>query len=496
MLMNIKTLKHCLMACSVLTLTLDQVGVKTVQFSAPRHYLSGTESDDMYSMYRKGEECIGYAPRLLRNHELGPNIVNLLARRRNAENNKRDRYKNLPSRHLAFNIPATFRLSDRQFFKHPHRFQFALQASKMSTTSLPASEESEEPECAICKETPGPQAIVMPCKHEFDLVCINTWIYSGRAAASACPACRTVMTHIHHSQDDRGNAMCDAVQPSGNYIHDDEEEEEEEEDSFDEDDDNEEDAIVNLSPNHSRESNEGEAENDRRTAFLPRVTLPIRPRNSEAFFEALFVDEWLEVEDHAVNIQRRMGIRILQRDTFTETTLERKLIVRRRELADEISVTETSAEKLALYEVVMKEIGYATEDMAESWRTFRDVGPRFDIMNDRRGLGVRLQRMYVVLKRGRFGEFPREIEVVWKTELKEYISVYADGEVGDSDENLQDVSVSFPHFRATSQSFQIKMLKIKLTSWCVCRYHSPTSPQKINSRTPPSFNLPARSKES
>jgi hypothetical protein len=58
--------------------------------------------------------------------------------------------------------------------------------------------------CGICHEPLNNRAQIKPCDHLFDLECISTWLAQSRPASQTCPLCRSVMTEIHHFDDQGG----------------------------------------------------------------------------------------------------------------------------------------------------------------------------------------------------------------------------------------------------------------------------------------------------
>lgn len=67
----------------------------------------------------------------------------------------------------------------------------------LENTKPDASIELEEDmRCMICLKEKGKRAKVVPCGHEFDYICISTWISNDGPAAETCPYCRGGITHM------------------------------------------------------------------------------------------------------------------------------------------------------------------------------------------------------------------------------------------------------------------------------------------------------------
>lgn len=63
------------------------------------------------------------------------------------------------------------------------------------------SELEDNRRCMICLKTYGKRAMVLPCGHEFDYICIQIWIASRGPAATQCPYCRGDITHLRLAND-------------------------------------------------------------------------------------------------------------------------------------------------------------------------------------------------------------------------------------------------------------------------------------------------------
>jgi hypothetical protein len=86
----------------------------------------------------------------------------------------------------------------------------------MTDTDDPPTEQvdsqiDDSTHCAICLEGLGDKAVVMPCGHQFDRLCISHWIRCPGVAAKQCPLCRVRMRELRHTFDDQGNFRMERV---------------------------------------------------------------------------------------------------------------------------------------------------------------------------------------------------------------------------------------------------------------------------------------------
>lgn len=114
-------------------------------------------------------------------------------------------------------VPAISR--SRSLFRH----FFSLSRNRrmeprMTDTDDPPTEQvdsqiDDSTHCAICLEGLGDKAVVMPCGHQFDKLCISHWIRCPGVAAKQCPLCRVRMRELGHTFDDQGNFRMERAGP-------------------------------------------------------------------------------------------------------------------------------------------------------------------------------------------------------------------------------------------------------------------------------------------
>ncbi|PWW80658.1 hypothetical protein C7212DRAFT_90823, partial [Tuber magnatum] len=51
------------------------------------------------------------------------------------------------------------------------------------------AEEAEDTACVICQETISEKAVASPCGHEYDYICILTWV----EVKPLCPLCKVAI---------------------------------------------------------------------------------------------------------------------------------------------------------------------------------------------------------------------------------------------------------------------------------------------------------------
>lgn len=66
--------------------------------------------------------------------------------------------------------------------------------TQVEAVDINGKEVQEEITCAICLDTVSSRAVLEPCLHEFDFVCIDEWT----ATHDTCPVCRQAASNIYY----------------------------------------------------------------------------------------------------------------------------------------------------------------------------------------------------------------------------------------------------------------------------------------------------------
>lgn len=59
--------------------------------------------------------------------------------------------------------------------------------------------DSKGRKCPICLDVISDMAIVLPCRHKFDLFCIDNWYQATNSTIKSCPVCREPIVSVIHS---------------------------------------------------------------------------------------------------------------------------------------------------------------------------------------------------------------------------------------------------------------------------------------------------------